>query len=158
MPTPIVQFGTSRFLLAHVALFVSQALQRGAEGQALGGQPLLVNAELVGQYGQRQIADSIRFVQTSILQPGLADDAFDVVIARNVLHHLIGHNLRQARQNQGYVFGELLRVTRPGGLIVYCTCSLEPEEGEAAVAFSLFATTMDDLLAVSDAGEMMPPT
>ena len=37
MPTPIVQFGTSRFLLAHVALFVSQALQRGAEEQALGG-------------------------------------------------------------------------------------------------------------------------
>jgi tagaturonate reductase len=37
MHTPIVQFGTSRFLLAHVALFVSQALERGAEGQALGG-------------------------------------------------------------------------------------------------------------------------
>jgi tagaturonate reductase len=36
MPTPIVQFGTSRFLLAHVALFVSQALRRGADGQALG--------------------------------------------------------------------------------------------------------------------------
>jgi tagaturonate reductase len=37
MHTPIVQFGTSRFLLAHVALFVSQALQRGPAGQALGG-------------------------------------------------------------------------------------------------------------------------
>ncbi len=30
-------------------------------------------------------------------------------------------------------------------------------EGKAAVAFSLFATTMDDLLRVSDAGEIMPP-
>lgn len=30
-------------------------------------------------------------------------------------------------------------------------------ERKAAVAFSLFATTMDDLLAVSDAGEIMPP-
>jgi len=29
--------------------------------------------------------------------------------------------------------------------------------GEAAVAFSLFPTTMNDLLAVSDAGEIMPP-
>jgi tagaturonate reductase len=39
MPTgqPIIQFGTSRFLLAHVALFVAQALQRGAAGQGLGG-------------------------------------------------------------------------------------------------------------------------
>ena len=34
---PILQFGTSRFLLAHAALFVSQALPRGADGQALGG-------------------------------------------------------------------------------------------------------------------------
>lgn len=33
---PILQFGTSRFLLAHVDLFVSQALDRGTAGQALG--------------------------------------------------------------------------------------------------------------------------
>jgi uncharacterized protein (DUF1015 family) len=31
------------------------------------------------------------------------------------------------------------------------------DERKAAVAFSLFPTTMDDLLAVSDAGEIMPP-
>ena len=31
------------------------------------------------------------------------------------------------------------------------------KEGNAAVAFSLFATTIDDLLKVSDAGEIMPP-
>ena len=37
MGHPILQFGTSRFLQAHVDLFVSQALERGAAGQALGG-------------------------------------------------------------------------------------------------------------------------
>jgi uncharacterized protein (DUF1015 family) len=31
------------------------------------------------------------------------------------------------------------------------------DEGKAAVAFSLFPTTMEDLLRVSDAGEIMPP-
>jgi uncharacterized protein (DUF1015 family) len=31
------------------------------------------------------------------------------------------------------------------------------DEGKARVVFSLFPTTMDDLLAVSDAGEIMPP-
>ncbi|MFN6964702.1 MAG: DUF1015 domain-containing protein [Pyrinomonadaceae bacterium] len=31
------------------------------------------------------------------------------------------------------------------------------DEGHAEVAFSLYPTTMDDLLAVSDAGEIMPP-
>jgi tagaturonate reductase len=34
---PILQFGTSRFLQAHVDLFVSQAIERGAAGHALGG-------------------------------------------------------------------------------------------------------------------------
>ena len=34
MSTPILQFGTGRFLQAHADLFVSQAL---AQGQALGG-------------------------------------------------------------------------------------------------------------------------
>ena len=37
MGQPILQFGTSRFLQAHVDLFVSQALDRGEAGQALGG-------------------------------------------------------------------------------------------------------------------------
>ncbi|KAF1020222.1 MAG: Altronate oxidoreductase [Paracidovorax wautersii] len=39
LPTPILQFGTSRFLLAHVDLFVSEALQasRAGAGDALGG-------------------------------------------------------------------------------------------------------------------------
>jgi len=31
------------------------------------------------------------------------------------------------------------------------------DEGKAAVAFSLFPTTIEDLLRVSDAGEVMPP-
>jgi 16S rRNA (cytosine967-C5)-methyltransferase len=30
-----------------------------------------------------------------------------------------------------------VRITRPGGVIVYCTCSLEPEESEAAIEFFL---------------------
>jgi tagaturonate reductase len=37
MSQPILQFGTSRFLQAHVDLFVSQALERGEAGRALGG-------------------------------------------------------------------------------------------------------------------------
>jgi uncharacterized protein (DUF1015 family) len=31
------------------------------------------------------------------------------------------------------------------------------DAGEMAVAFALFPTTMDDLMAVADAGEIMPP-
>ena len=32
------------------------------------------------------------------------------------------------------------------------------DEGKAAVAFSLYPTTIEDLLRVSDAGEIMPPS
>jgi tagaturonate reductase len=38
MSAPILQFGTSRFLLAHVALFVSEALERD---QAIGGMSVV---------------------------------------------------------------------------------------------------------------------
>jgi tagaturonate reductase len=41
MGQPILQFGTSRFLQAHVDLFVSQALDRGEAGQALGGMTVV---------------------------------------------------------------------------------------------------------------------
>ncbi|QEI07644.1 mannitol dehydrogenase family protein [Pigmentiphaga aceris] len=41
MAQPILQFGTSRFLLAHVDLFVSEALAQGDAGKALGGITLV---------------------------------------------------------------------------------------------------------------------
>ena len=35
---------------------------------------------------------------------------------------------------QSRLIDKAVALTRPGGLIVYCTCSLEPEEGEAQIA------------------------
>lgn len=78
----------------------------------------LVNAELVAGYRQRQASPAIAFHQVSVLDSGFADRAFDIVIMRNVLHHLIGATLTQTRQNQSHALGELLRVTRPGGLVL----------------------------------------
>jgi 16S rRNA (cytosine967-C5)-methyltransferase len=34
---------------------------------------------------------------------------------------------------QGRLLAQAVELTRPGGLLVYCTCSLEPEEGESVV-------------------------
>ena len=42
---------------------------------------------------------------------------------------------------------------KPGGTLVYCTCSLEPEEGEQAIA-SLLATESGMRRAPVDAGEV----
>lgn len=35
---------------------------------------------------------------------------------------------------QGRLLDKAVELTRPGGTIVYCTCSIEPEEGEAQIA------------------------
>lgn len=35
---------------------------------------------------------------------------------------------------QSQLLDKAVALTRPGGLIIYCTCSLEPEEGEAQIA------------------------
>lgn len=49
------------------------------------------------------------------------------------------------------------RITFIGGARGTETLEKLVDSGEAAVAFSMFATTMDDLFAVSDIGEIMPP-
>jgi 16S rRNA (cytosine967-C5)-methyltransferase len=38
---------------------------------------------------------------------------------------------------QGELLDKAIALTRPGGAIVYCVCSLEPEEGEAQIAAAL---------------------
>jgi SAM-dependent methyltransferase len=87
-------------------------------GERLGGDAELVNAELVQAFAQRQASPAIRFVPTSILDAAFPANAFDVVIARHVLHHLIADTLAGTRSNQARAFKELARITRPGGLVL----------------------------------------
>ena len=49
------------------------------------------------------------------------------------------------------------RIDFVGGIRGPGALSARVDSGEMAVAFSLFPTRMDDLMAVADAGEMMPP-
>ena len=78
----------------------------------------LVNAELVTAFEPHQVHPAIRFVNTSILAPQFPDGTFDAVIARNVLHHLIGETLESTRSNQEEAIRQLFRVTRPGGFVL----------------------------------------
>jgi 16S rRNA (cytosine967-C5)-methyltransferase len=43
-------------------------------------------------------------------------------------------DLMQLTRLQGELLDRAARLVQPGGLIVYCTCSLEPEEGERQIA------------------------
>jgi len=87
-------------------------------GKKLGQEVDLYNAELVEEYRSLQIEPSIHFVHTSILNSQFENDYFDVVIIRNVLHHLIGRSFKQTRINQRYAVEELFRVVKPGGLVL----------------------------------------
>lgn len=89
MSQPILQFGTSRFLQAHVDLFVSQALERGAAGQALGG------IAVVQTTGNPASADRIKALASGAGYPvqirGLQD-------GRHVEENLTCRAIRQAWQ------------------------------------------------------------
>jgi len=84
----------------------------------IGERATLINAELVEKYRDYQVCDSIEFIRASILDSGFENGAFDVVIARNILHHLIGKSLASTRANQEAAVSELFRVTKPGGLVL----------------------------------------
>jgi 16S rRNA (cytosine967-C5)-methyltransferase len=81
------------------------------------------------------------------------DAAFDLVLAdvpcsgtgtlgRNpeIRHRLCIDDLLRQAERQRAILGAALRVVRPGGRVVYSTCSLEPEENEQVVAAVLAAT------------------
>lgn len=75
------------------------------------------------------------------------DSAFDLVLAdvpcsgtgtlgRNpeIRHRLRAEDLPRQAERQRAILRAALRVVRPGGRVVYSTCSLEPEENEQVVA------------------------
>ena len=79
--------------------------------------------------------------------------AFDLVLAdvpcsgtgtlgRNpeIRHRLRPDDLPRQAERQKAILAAVLRAVRPGGRIVYSTCSLEPEENEQVVAAALAAT------------------
>jgi 16S rRNA (cytosine967-C5)-methyltransferase len=57
-----------------------------------------------------------------------------------IRHRLRPDDLARQAERQRAILSAALRAVRPGGSVVYSTCSLEPEENEQVVAAVLAAT------------------
>ena len=84
----------------------------------LGGEAKLFNVELVDRYRDHQSLEEIEFINSSVLKSELEENSFDVVVLRQLLHHLVGYQFSDTRRNQRKAIEELVRVAKPGGIVL----------------------------------------
>ena len=75
------------------------------------------NVEIISDYKQFLVSHKIKFVVDSVLHSNFRSQSFDILIMRDVLHHLVGKNYKESRHNQISALGELKRLLKPGGAI-----------------------------------------
>jgi len=75
--------------------------------------------EVSETYRDKLLSDKIGFLHASILDNDIADDSFDIVTFRDMLHHLVGDTVGGTLANQRRAFDELLRIVRPGGYLIF---------------------------------------
>lgn len=77
----------------------------------------LTNVEIIDDYKRFLVSKKVRFVLGSILDSNFQSCAFDVIIIRDVLHHLIGKDYKETLNNQRLALMQLKRLARVGGVI-----------------------------------------
>lgn len=120
------------FVIPHVLTWLKNKKTRGPLhiGEFGGGAGQLLNkirlsypkatytnVEIVGDYKRFLVSKHIRFVKGSILHPDFPDNSFDVLIMRDVIHHLVGKSWKETLRNQQCALGQLQRMVKPGGAI-----------------------------------------
>jgi 16S rRNA (cytosine967-C5)-methyltransferase len=98
----------------------------------------------LGDRVECRLADASTLAQDSAFDLALADVPCSGTgtLGRNpeIRHRLRPEDLSRQAERQKAILAAALRAVRPGGRVVYSTCSLEPEENEQVVAAALAAT------------------
>lgn len=93
------------------------------------------SVEIIDDYKPFLVSKKIKYVLGSILDSNFQDDSFDVIIMRDVLHHLIGKNYKETLNNQKLALEELKRLVRPGGVIFVEELTNESEIGTRIIYY-----------------------
>jgi 16S rRNA (cytosine967-C5)-methyltransferase len=99
-----------------------------------------------------RLADAAALTENSVYYLALADVPCSGTgtLGRNpeIRHRLRPEDLARQAERQRAILTAVLRAVRPGGHVVYSTCSLEPEENEQVVAAVLAATPNAQLISL----------
>jgi uncharacterized protein (DUF1015 family) len=126
-----------------------QFLQQVVRHFAVKASPSAVKPSRKGEYGMYLAGQWYRLnIKPEYMASG---DSVAVLDVRMLHHNLIGPilNITDPRRDK--------RIDFVGGIRGLEELQKRVDSGEMAVAFSLFPTALDELMAVADAGKVMPP-
>lgn len=83
-------------------------------------------SEIVPEYRDHLVSKKFKFELRSILNSGFDNNSFDVIIMRDLFHHLVSNNLSSTRKIQQKAVRELKRLIRPNGAIFVEELTLRP--------------------------------
>lgn len=133
--------GTDSYLIPLILKWFSNSRQKrkinvcefgGASGQLLHviekryPNASYTIAEIVPEYCKHLASNKFIFELRSILDSGFKDKSFDIIIVRDIFHHLVSGNIAMTKRNQYNAVVELKRLIRPGGAIFIEELTIKP--------------------------------
>jgi 16S rRNA (cytosine967-C5)-methyltransferase len=105
---------------------------------------------VLGERVQCRLAEAGSLNEIAVFDVALADVPCSGTgtLGRNpeIRHRLRAEDLGRQAERQKGILGSALRAVRPGGHVLYSTCSMEPEENEQVVEAVLSETSDVDLV------------